>query len=85
MRDDGLGGPHHRNAPDAYAELRIAILAWRLRLCGSATAVVFVIAGESVGLLFVVATLVVAILFAAGSSLASLEMRIKGIRQERRR
>lgn len=68
-----------------YFDLPIAILMWRLRLCGSAVAIAFVMAGESVGLLFTASVIVAALLFCAGSALARLELRIRTIRTERRR
>jgi hypothetical protein len=83
--DDGLGGPPGATGPDGSAELRIATLAWRVRLAGGTFTVVVLLMGTSVALLFVASLGLAILILAGGSALARLELRVHTIRQERRR
>lgn len=66
MRDDDLGGPHHRPDSDAYRILRIATWRWRLRLFSGITVAVLVMEGWGIALVFTAAIGIV-----AGAELAS--------------
>lgn len=85
MRDESLGGSHHRTEPDPSAGLRIATLAWRVRLAGLTLTVAYLMAGASTALLFLGAMGVASLVLAIGSGLARLEVHLHARRLERRR
>ena len=60
MRDDDLGGPHHRSDADTYRILRIATWRWRLRLFSGITVAVLVMEGWGIALVFTAAIGIVA-------------------------
>jgi hypothetical protein len=85
MLDESTGGTSESGAAAHYAKVRIATLAWRLRLAGGTFTVVVLLMGTSVALLFLASLGLAILILAGGSALARIEVRVHTIRQERRR